>query len=197
MTDTAAITVMVVDDHAIVRTGLAQLLDTVDDIELVATAADGAAAVVEATRVRPDVVLMDLSMPMLDGVEATRRIVRELPGTNVVVLTSMADQQHIVDALDAGAVGYLFKHAEPDEIMAATREVMAGGAPLDPKAARAVLRHRREADEAGAAATAVAILTDREREVLLLVAKGLANKQIGRQLGIAERTVEAHLTSIF
>jgi DNA-binding NarL/FixJ family response regulator len=188
------ISVMVVDDHSIVRGGLEQLLATVDDMTLVASAANGSEAVIAAKQVRPDVVLMDLSMPVLDGVAATRQIVAALPDTRVIVLTSMADQSSITGALDAGALGYLFKHAEPDEIIAAIREVMMGGAPLDPKVARAVLRQRRDG---GPSTTDASLLTEREREVLLLVGNGLANKQIARQLDIAERTVKAHLTSIF
>jgi DNA-binding NarL/FixJ family response regulator len=133
---------------------------------------------------------MDLSMPELDGVGATRRIAETYPESRVLVLTSFSDQTRIMDALGAGADGYLLKHSDPDDIAKAIRVVHDGGSPLDPKAARALLESRR-------ARTAGPQLTDREREVLGLVRDGLSNKQIARRLGIAERTVKAHLTSVF
>ncbi|MGD9700942.1 MAG: response regulator [Acidimicrobiia bacterium] len=184
------IRVLVVDDHVVVRSGLEQLLATTDDIELVGTASNGNEAIERVDELHPDVVLMDLSMPELDGVEATRRISAEHPSSHVLVLTSFSDQTRILDALSAGADGYLLKHADPDDIAEAIRAVHAGGSPLDPKAARTLLESRRARQNAPQ-------LTDREREVLLLVREGLANKQIARRLGIAERTVKAHLTSVF
>jgi DNA-binding NarL/FixJ family response regulator len=184
------IRVLVVDDHVVVRSGLEQLLATTDDIELAGTASNGNEAIDAVERLHPDVVLMDLSMPELDGVEATRRISVEHPSSRVLVLTSFSDQSRILDALSAGADGYLLKHAEPDDIAEAIRAVHGGGSPLDPKAARALIESRRAGRD-------VPQLTDREREVLLLVRDGLANKQIARRLGIAERTVKAHLTSVF
>lgn len=184
------IRVLVVDDHVVVRSGLEQLLATTDDIELAGTASNGNEAIDAVERLHPDVVLMDLSMPELDGVEATRRISVEHPSSRVLVLTSFSDQTRILDALSAGADGYLLKHAEPDDIADAIRAVHGGGSPLDPKAARALIESRRAGRD-------VPQLTDREREVLLLVRDGLANKQIARRLGIAERTVKAHLTSVF
>jgi DNA-binding NarL/FixJ family response regulator len=183
------IRVLIVDDHQVVRSGLEQLLATTDDIQLVATAANGVEALARVEEFRPDVVLMDLSMPEMDGVEATRQIGERHPSSRVLVLTSFSDQTRILDALEAGADGYLLKHAEPDDIADAIRSVYAGESPLDPKAARALLESRRSARTPQ--------LTDREREVLLLVRDGLANKQIARRLGIAERTVKAHLTSVF
>jgi len=180
----------VVDDHVIVRNGLEQLLATTDDIELVGMASNGLEALDLVAELEPDVVLMDLSMPEMDGVEATKRIVADHPGVRVLVLTSFSDQSRIMDALRAGAEGYLLKHSEPDEIAAAVRAVHEGGSPLDPKAARVLLDSRRTAAETDT-------LTDREREVLLLVRGGLANKQIARKLGISERTVKAHLTNVF
>ena len=180
----------VVDDHVIVRNGLEQLLATTDDIELVGMASNGLEALSLVADLEPDVVLMDLSMPEMDGVEATRRIVADHPGVRVLVLTSFSDQSRIMDALRAGAEGYLLKHSEPDEIAAAVRAVHEGGSPLDPKAARVLLDSRRTSAETDT-------LTDREREVLLLVRGGLANKQIARKLGISERTVKAHLTNVF
>ena len=184
------IRVVVADDHQVVRSGLQQLLATTDDIELVGTAATGREAVEVVGRLAPDVVLMDLSMPDLDGVEATARITAAHPGTRVLVLTSFSDQSRIMAALNAGADGYLLKDSDPDDIATAIRSVHAGESPLDPKAARVLLESRRSHRE-------TVSLTDREREVLLLVHGGLANKQIGRRLGISERTVKAHLTNIF
>nr|WP_211176625.1 response regulator transcription factor [Pseudonocardia acidicola] len=181
---------MVVDDHAIVRQGLEQLLGTADDIELVGTAGDGEQACALAGELRPDVVLMDLAMPVVDGVRATARITTELPAARVVVLTSYGDESRIMDALDAGAQGYLLKHTDPDALLDGIRAAHTGGAPLDPRAGRVLLdrRHRAPASRE---------LTQRESEVLTLVAEGLANKQIARRLGITERTVKAHLTNAF
>ena len=184
------IKVLVVDDHMVVRAGLDQLLSTADDMVLVGTAADGLAAVEAFTELGPDVVLMDLSMPRCDGVEATRRIKLLDPDAHIVVLTSFSDQTRILDALEAGADGYLLKHADPEQILEAVRVAVSGGAPLDPQAARVLLDARRTV-------AAPSGLTDREREVLGLVRDGLANKQIARRLGISERTVKAHLTSVF
>jgi DNA-binding NarL/FixJ family response regulator len=182
------IRVLIADDHAVVRAGLEQLLGTAPDIEVVGTAPDGAEAVALAGRTAPDIVLMDLSMPVMDGVEATRRITAA-PGAQVVVLTSFSDHQRILDALGAGASGYVLKDAAPDDLLSAIRVAAGGGAPLDPKAARVLLdsRHPRAGPQ----------LTAREEEVLALLAEGLANKAIARRLGIAERTVKAHLGSIF
>jgi DNA-binding NarL/FixJ family response regulator len=184
------IRVLVADDHAVIRHGLEQLLSTADDIELIGSVGDGAAAVTQALAERPDVVLMDLSMPVVDGIEATRRIAAVDVGVHVVVLTSFSDNRRILEALKAGASGYLLKHAGPDELLNGIRAAAAGDSPLDPKAARAMLdstrNERRRPD-----------LTAREVEVLRLVAAGDANKQIARKLGITERTVKAHLTSVF
>lgn len=185
------ISVIVADDHAVVRHGLQQLLETASDIDLVAVAVDGRDAVDLVRTHRPDVVLMDLAMPVMSGVEAIRQIVAEYPDTRVVVLTSFGDESRILAALEAGAQGYLLKHTEPDALMDAIRAVHAGEVPLDPRAGRVLLDRRRRP---------VAVRTDisqREREVLELVAQGLANKQVGRRLGISERTVKAHLTSVF
>jgi DNA-binding NarL/FixJ family response regulator len=182
--------VVLVDDHAVVRSGLAQLLGGADGIEVVGEARDGAEAVELVRRTRPDVVVMDLQMPGMDGVEATRRIVGEDLGAEVVVLTSYSDNTRIVAALDAGAVGYLLKDADPEDVLAGVRAVSRGESPLDPKVARRLLTDR--ASPAGPAQ-----LTPREAEVLSLVRSGLANKQIARRLGISERTVKAHLTSVF
>ncbi len=181
---------MVVDDHAVVRDGIGHLLDSADDIDVVATAADGAEALEAVAEAQPEVVLMDLSMPGIGGVEATRRLTAGYPEVKVLILTTFADQGRILDALDAGAAGYLLKDADPDAVIAAVRAVVAGGSPLDPKAARVLLDSRQAPPPARQ-------LSNREREVLTLLGTGLANKQIARRLGITERTVKAHLTRIF
>jgi DNA-binding NarL/FixJ family response regulator len=184
------IRVVIADDHAVVRAGLAQLLTTFADVELVGAAANGDEAVALCAERDPDVVLMDLEMPVLDGIQATRRIRAAQPEVAVVVLTSFSDRERILSALDAGAAGYLLKDAEPDALAHAIQAAARGEAPLDPKAARALLSARR----ASAPATE---LSDREREVLAMVAEGLPNKLIARQLGISEKTVKAHLTSVY
>jgi DNA-binding NarL/FixJ family response regulator len=183
----ATIRVLIVDDHIVVRSGLEQLLATTPDIELVGMAANGLEAIEAVELHHPDVVLMDLSMPELDGVAATKVISTRFPTSRVLVLTSFSEQTRILDALAAGADGYLLK---PDDIATAIRAVHAGGSPLDPKAARALIDSQRTPRPTSQ-------LTDREAEVLLLVRDGLANKQIARRLGITERTVKAHMTSIF
>ena len=184
------IKVLVVDDHIVVRSGIEQVLSTTDDIEIVGLAPDGQRAVEMVQVLKPDVVLMDLSMPVMDGVEATRRIHALAPDTKVVVLTSFSDQARITDAMLAGAEGYLLKHADPAQIMDAIRSVVTGGVPLDPKAARVMLNSQRDMRPGDP-------LSAREREVLVLLCKGMANKQIARHLGISERTVKAHLTHVF
>jgi DNA-binding NarL/FixJ family response regulator len=184
------IRVLIVDDHAVVRRGLEQLLGTAADIEVLDSASDGIEAVQRAAALRPHVVLMDLSMPTLDGIEATRRVVAAVDGVHVVVLTSFADQRRVFDAIEAGASGYVLKDASPDELLAAVRAAHAGDAPFDPKAARILLEAQRGRQPAKK-------LSAREAEVLGLLAAGMANKEIARRLGIAERTVKAHLTAVF
>jgi len=181
-------TVLVVDDHPLVRSGLTELLRTTEDLQ-VSEATGGVMAVAVARELHPDVVLMDLSMPDMDGVEATRRILDEEPGTSVVVLTSFADQARVGQALAAGAVGYLLKDCEPRDVLAAVRSAALGHAPIDPRVARALLP--------SASAHPMKTLSDREVQVLRLLTQGLANKQIGRALGISERTVKVHVGSVF
>jgi DNA-binding NarL/FixJ family response regulator len=183
------ITVVLADDHAMVRRGLEQLLALEEDVSVVGMAKDGAEAVDLVARTRPDVVLMDLQMPGIDGVEATKRIVGSSSETSVVVLTSFSDSERILAALDAGAVGYLLKDAEPEHVIDGLRAAARGESPLHPRAARQLLMAR--------SSSPAVELTPREREVLGLVRGGLANKQIARRLGISERTVKAHLTSVF
>jgi DNA-binding NarL/FixJ family response regulator len=186
------IRVLIADDHGVVRDGLARLLPTAGDLEVVGTAADGEAAVAMYEEHKPEVVLMDLSMPGVGGAEATRRIVASNPEAAVVILTSFSDREQILDALDAGAIGYLLKDAGPAELIDGVRAAARGESPLHPKAARELLTRR----DAPPAATAPD-LTAREREILALIAEGLPNKRIAMQLGISEKTVKAHLTSVF
>ncbi|MGA8980264.1 MAG: response regulator transcription factor [Pedococcus sp.] len=183
------IRVLVVDDHAMVRSGLTALLLASGDIAVVGQAPDGRVAVTQARDHQPDVVLMDLSMPVMDGAEATREVLAVAPDAKVVVLTSFSDRDRVNAALRAGAVGYQLKDGDPSELLAAVRAAAAGHAPLDPRVARVLLPTLGEQTGDG--------LSPREREVLRLVAQGLANKQIGRALGISERTVKAHLGRVF
>jgi DNA-binding NarL/FixJ family response regulator len=184
------IRVVVVEDHAVVRSGLLQLLDNVDQVEVVGSAAGGEEAVAIAATARPDVVLMDLEMPDIDGIEATRRIRASQPEVNVVLLTAFSDRERILAAIDAGAVGYLLKDAEPEEIVRGLEAAARGESPLSPKAAQALVAARGERG-------LDPLLTPREDEVLSLLAEGLPNKLIARRLDISEKTVKAHLTSIF
>jgi DNA-binding NarL/FixJ family response regulator len=184
--------VLLVDDHQLVRAGLVALVDSADDLTVVGQAADGREAVRTAVDLRPDVVLMDLSMPVMDGVEATRRLVAALPDARVVVLTSFSDKGRVAEALTAGAIGYLLKDCDPDQLLSAIRSAALGHAPIDPRVAHALLPRRAEPAQVSASE-----LSPREAEVLRLVADGLANKQIARRLGITERTVKAHVGSVF
>jgi DNA-binding NarL/FixJ family response regulator len=183
------IRVLIAEDHSVVRAGLVELLQASPDFEVVAVAADGEEAVELAAEHGPDVVLMDLAMPRRSGVEATRAIVAANPEVRVVVLTASSDRARVLDALDAGATGYLLKDAEPAELFGAIRAAERGESPLAPKAASAVLSERSEQRAAG--------LTERESEVLGLVAEGLPNKLIARRLEISDKTVKAHLTRVF
>jgi DNA-binding NarL/FixJ family response regulator len=184
------IRVLVADDHGVLRDGLGRVIEAQPDLELVGAAADGAEAVAMCRSEAPDVVLMDLEMPVLDGIEATRAILAQAPGTAVLVLTSFSDRRRITGALDAGAVGYLLKDASAEEVVRGVRTAAGGGSPLDPRAARALL-------EAKAAPDPLAGLSPREREVLGLLLEGLPNKLIARRLEISEKTVKSHLTSVF
>jgi len=182
------IRVLVVDDHAVVREGLRTFLSLQDGIDVVGEAGDGREAVAVAERERPDVVLMDLVMPRLDGVQAMRELRARVPRTRVIVLTSFLDDDRLLPAIRAGAAGYLLKNVEPSELARAVRAAEAGEALIDPAvAARLVdaLADGEERDEQP--------LTAREQEVLDLVARGYANKRIALELGIAEKTVKTHV----
>jgi NarL family two-component system response regulator LiaR len=190
----AKIRVLIADDHAVVRQGLRTFLELQEDIEVVADACDGEEAVSAVLDGRPDVVLMDLVMPGLDGIEATRRILRERPATRVIALTSFLDDEKVLPAVRAGAAGYLLKDVEPEQLVRAIHTVHRGEALLHPAATATVMRelagHAEPVDETDLG------LTGREREVLTLVARGLPNKLIARELGIAEKTVKTHVSSI-
>ncbi|RKQ84945.1 LuxR family two component transcriptional regulator [Solirubrobacter pauli] len=183
------IRVLLADDHGVIRDGLGRLIGGLEDVELVGTAADGAEAVEQAERLRPDVVLMDLDMPRVDGIEATRRILAAQQ-TNVLVLTAFSDRPRILGALEAGACGYLLKDAASEDVAEGIRAAARGESPLDPRAARTVLSARSEPDP-------LAGLSQREREVLDALVEGLPNKLIARRLEISEKTVKSHLTRIF
>jgi DNA-binding NarL/FixJ family response regulator len=184
------IRVLLADDHGVVRDGLGRLIAALDDIELVGEAANGAEAVEQARRTEPDVVLMDLDMPVLDGIEATRQVLAERPDTAVIVLTAFSDRPRISGALEAGARGYLLKDVDAEGVAEGIRAAARGESPLDPRAARTILDARSEPDP-------LAALSDREREVLGLLVEGLPNKLIARRLEISEKTVKSHLTQIF
>jgi DNA-binding NarL/FixJ family response regulator len=183
------ISVLIADDHGVIRDGLSRLIEALDDMQVVATAADGEEAVARCRETEPDVVLMDLDMPNVDGIEATRRITSE-SDTAVLVLTSFSDRRRILGAIEAGASGYLLKDASSDDVADGIRAAARGEAPLDPRAARAVINARAEPDP-------LANLSHREREVLALLVEGLPNKLIARRLEISEKTVKTHLTRIF
>jgi DNA-binding NarL/FixJ family response regulator len=183
------IRVLLADDHGVIRDGLGRLIGGLEDVELVGTAADGAEAITRARELEPDVVLMDLDMPRVDGIEATRQILAERE-TNVLVLTAFSDRARILGALEAGACGYLLKDASSEDVAEGIRAAARGESPLDPRAARTVLSARTEPDP-------LAGLSQREREVLDALVAGLPNKLIARRLEISEKTVKSHLTRIF
>jgi DNA-binding NarL/FixJ family response regulator len=198
----SVITLALADDHRVVRLGLEALVGTFDDVRLVGSADGGAEAIALCREKTPDVLLLDLSMPDVDGVTVARTLREYEVPTRVVIFTSFSDRDGIVRALDAGAIGYLLKDAEASEIHTAIQAASRGEAPLTPRAAMELLRQRQPVGVgAGQASAPVGRsrvdLTDRERQVLGLLASGLANKQIARRLGISEKTVKGHLTNLF
>jgi two-component system, NarL family, response regulator LiaR len=183
------IRVLIVDDHSVVREGLRAFLELQDGFEVVGEAADGEKAIVSATRLRPNVILMDLVMPQLDGVAAMRRLREEVPDARVIVLTSFLDDDKLLPALRAGAAGYLLKNAEPQELARAVRAAHSGEAVLDPVVAARLVETLAAAD----GQEPLDRLTPREREVLVLIGRGFSNKRIAKELGIAEKTVKTHV----
>lgn len=183
-----SIRILVVDDHFVVREGLRTFLDLQDGMEVVGEAADGQAALEEADRLRPDVILMDLAMPVLDGVGAMRELRRRRPEARVIVLTSYLDDDRLLPAIQAGAAGYLLKDGQPRELARAVRAAHAGEALLDPAVAARLVAAIAQAPADGGGA-----LTARELEVLAHIGGGLSNKRIARELEISESTVKAHV----
>jgi DNA-binding NarL/FixJ family response regulator len=179
------IRVLIADDHAVVRQGLRTFLDLQEDIEVVGEAADGEEALAAAERLAPDVVLIDLVMPRLDGIQAMRRLREQVPAARAIVLSSFVDDDKLFPAVRAGAAGYLLKDVQPQELVEAIRTVHRGGALLHPQVASRLLEEM-----------ATDPLTPREREVLSLIGRGMANKVIARELSLSEKTVKAHVSSI-
>lgn len=193
----AAVRLLVVDDHPVVRQGLRTFLETRADFEVVGEAGDGETAVAEAARLEPDVILMDLVMPGVDGLEAINRIRAADPEARILVLTSFASADQVLPALRAGAAGYLLKDAAPAEVEAAIRAVHRGEGLLDPAVTATVLAEvARPSTEAGDPDPGFASLTRREREVLGLLGRGMTNAAIARELFVAEKTVKTHVSSI-
>ncbi|MEU0912203.1 response regulator [Streptomyces althioticus] len=187
-----AIKVLLVDDHQVVRRGLRTFLEVQDDIEVVGEAADGTEGVALAGELQPDVILMDVKMPGMDGVEALRRL-RELDHrARVLVVTSFTEQRTVIPALRAGAAGYVYKDIDPDALAGAIRSVHAGHVLLQPEVAGALLSQ----EESGSGAGRAGSLTEREREVLGLIADGRANREIARALVLSEKTVKTHVSNI-
>jgi DNA-binding NarL/FixJ family response regulator len=187
------IRVLIVDDHQVVRAGLRVFLDLLDDIEVVGEAADGSEGVAMARRLTPDVVLMDLLMPRMDGITAIGRIREELPDVEVVAMTSFIEEEKVTAALEAGAAGYLLKDAAADEVASAIRDAHDGNVHLDPAVARLLAQRlrRRPAEE-----EAIEPLTEREKDVLRLLGKGRSNKEIAAELFITERTARTYVSNI-
>lgn len=187
------IRILVADDHAIVRKGVCALLATEPGIEVVGEACDGREAITEALKLDPDVILMDLVMPGVDGLEATRKITDSQPEARVLVLTSFAGDDKVFPAIKAGALGYLLKDSGPEELVQAIRRVFCGESALDPTIARRVLQELSSPTGRGPEAGS---LTEREVEVLRLVAQGQANREVAERLAISEATVRTHMSSI-
>ncbi|MEU9243816.1 response regulator transcription factor [Streptomyces sp. NPDC048385] len=189
--------VVVADDQTVVREGIVMLLGLLPGVEVVGAAGDGDEAVRLVAELAPDVVLMDLRMPRCDGVEATRRIRSEYPGTQVVVLTTFADDESLFPALRAGARGYLTKDAGGDEIVRAVESVLSGDAGLSPSIQRRLLERLSQPEPAPAAPEAPDGLTARETEVLVLIAEGFSNQEIARRLHVSTATVKTHINNLF
>ena len=190
------IRVLIVDDHTIVRKGIRALLAEIADLEVVGEAADGQEAIVQADRLHPDVILMDLAMPRMDGIEATRQIKTRQPESRVLVMTSFATDEKVLPAIKAGALGYLLKESAPADLIEAIHQIQRGESSLHPVIARKVLREIAHPSELPLTAPTTDPLTERENEVLLLVAQGLSNQDIAEKLYITPATVRSHVSSI-
>ncbi|SDI37011.1 response regulator [Nonomuraea jiangxiensis] len=189
------IRVLVADDQALVRAGVRMLLQAAGDMEVVAEAEDGAGAVRLAAHHLPDVILMDLRMPVVDGLEAIRRVLAARPGARIVVLTTFADDANVYAALRAGAVGFLVKDDEPERMVEAVRRAAAGEQLLAPSVLRRVVERFLAAEEQAAAPAWPAGLTEREREVIALVGTGLSNAEIAEELHVGVTTVKTHIAA--
>jgi DNA-binding NarL/FixJ family response regulator len=192
--ESSRIRVLIVDDHAVVRMGLRVFFDLQDDIEVVGEAADGSEGVAMARRLEPDVVLMDLLMPNMDGVTAIGRIKGERPETEIVTMTSFIEEDKVTAALEAGASGYVLKDAEAEEVASAVRAAFAGEVHLDPAVARLLAQRMR--NKKNRTEDLVEPLTDREKDVLRLLGRGKSNKEIGADLFITERTARTYVSNI-
>jgi DNA-binding NarL/FixJ family response regulator len=189
------IRVAVVDDDALIREGLRKIIELPDDIEVVRTASNGEEAVRVATDDHPDVMLMDVRMPVLDGIEATRRIAMLEAAPAVIILTTFELDEYVFEALRAGASGFLLKRTEPEELINAIRVVAAGESLLSPSVTRRLIQEFTKRPQSGSSER-IALLTEREREVLLLIARGLSNQELADQLFIADNTVKTHVKRI-
>ena len=192
--NTISIRVLLTDDHAIVRKGVRALLATERDIQVVGEAGSGAEALAQAEALHPDVILMDLVMPELDGIEATRQITSKLPGTHILVLTSFAADEKVFPAIKAGALGYLLKDSGPEELVEAIRKVHRGEPSLEPTIARKVLMELSHPPKQQPLTADP--LTEREFDVLRLIAKGCSNKEIALKLSVSDLTVRTHVSNI-
>ena len=189
--------ILLVDDHLLFRKGLIRLLDVQPDFSVVGEAQDGLEAIEDARQLRPDVVLMDIRMPNCDGLEATRRIKAQMPRVKVVMLTVSADEQDLVAAVKCGADGYLLKDLQPEELFEQLRRIDAGEAPLSRGMTGKLLNQLARRSRPAPESKAVAVLSERECEVLALVVEGFTNREIGEELGIARNTVKNHLRSVY
>jgi DNA-binding NarL/FixJ family response regulator len=194
---TRSIRLLIADDHTMVRQGLSQICDAEPDMQVVGQAADGQEALRLAELVQPDVVIMDINMPVLDGVQATRHISEANPGTGVIILTMYRQDQYVFEAIKAGARAYLLKDADSDELLRAIRVVADGEALLDSAIALKMIEEFRRLQSDPVGADGISPLTERELDILRLVAQGLENNEIGDQLGLSEKTVRNRLTVIF